>query len=64
MYQNGDKVFVKSLFEEGDRIECTVVGVAASDMLTRVPYMYIVKPDTRREEWECYTAMKASIELR
>lgn len=63
MFQNGDKVLVKSLFEKGDKIECTVVGVAASDMITREPYMYIVKPEIRREEWECYTTMKSNIEL-
>lgn len=63
MFHNGDRVFVNGLFEDGDKIECTVVGVAATNITSRMPYMYIVKPDIKREEWECYTAMKTSIVL-
>lgn len=62
--KNGDKVFVRGLFEDEDRIPCTVVGVAARDMINMKPYMYIVKPDEKFEEWDCYTAMSGSIELR
>lgn len=43
--QNGDKVFVKDLFEKGDKVKCCVVGVAARDIIKGTPYMYIVKPD-------------------
>lgn len=61
--KNGDKVFVRNLFKDGDRIPCTIVGVAARDIINMKPYMYIVKPDEKVEEWECYTAMKGNIEL-
>lgn len=62
--KNGDKVFVRGLFEDGDRIACTIVGVAARDMINMKPYMYIVKPDEKVDEWDYYTVMSGSIELR
>lgn len=59
---NGDKVIVRGMFEDDDRVECIVVGIASRDIISREPYMYIVKPIVKIGEWECYTAMRHTIE--